>query len=118
MDGTPQSFHFPLEFLLFSYKSGNLLDSLSELAASSTSCCPVGSGLPQLDADAILRSKSDARQWLDSPAGSPPQAEPPGKRGQQQCRSHHRKASTGANPRARTYNLLDIATIVGARRHE
>ena len=109
MDGTPQSFHFPLSFFLFSYKSGNLLDSLSELA---------GSGLPQLDADAILRSKSDARQWLDSLAGSPPEAEPPGKRNQQQCRFHHRKASTGANPRSQTYNLLDVATIDGARRHE
>ena len=51
-------------------------------------------------------------------SGNQPQAEPTSKRGQQQCRFHHRKASTDANPRARTYNLLDIATIVGARRYE
>src|SRR5215831_21300712 len=66
-----------LSFFLFSDKSGNLLDSLSELSASSTGCCPIGSGLRQLDADAILRS-----------------------------RFHHRKALTDANPRVRTYNLL------------
>ena len=118
MDGTPQSFHFPLEFLFVFLQIGESAGFLSELAASSTSCCPVGTGLPQLDADAIPRSESDARQWVDLLAGSPPQAEPTGQRGQQQCRFHHRKASTGANPRARTYNLLDIATIVGARRHE
>ena len=51
-------------------------------------------------------------------SGNQPQAEPPSKRGQPQCRFHHRKASTDANPPARTYNLLDIATIVGARRYE
>src|SRR6516164_3991168 len=55
-----------LSFSLFSDQSGNLLDSLPELAASSTGCFPIGSGLRQLDADAILGSKSDARQWLDS----------------------------------------------------
>ena len=106
-----------LSFFLFSYKSGNLLDSWSELAASSTGCCPVGSGLPQLDADAILRSKSDARQWHDSLAGRQPQ------RTAEQARPVAESLPSSqsfddANPRARTYNLLDIATIVGGRCHE
>ena len=81
-----------LSFFLFSDKSGNPLDSLSELAASSAGCCPMGSGFVNwmrmlfLDLRVMLGNGSIHSE-------NQPQAEPPSKRGQQHCRFHHLKAS-------------------------